>query len=103
MTWLFVTSMSKRKTKKFGDKHKVVFLDIDGVLNSLDWFNSIRFSIDRKKHGYNNAIICNDYVLLLKYLKRKTNCKFVLSSSWRYFYFSKSSTSEKCYCKTSPY
>lgn len=36
MTWLFVTSMSKRKTKKFGDKHKVVFLDIDGVLNSLD-------------------------------------------------------------------
>lgn len=57
---------------------KVLFLDVDGVLNSLDWMM-----------GQNATTIDGvwgmDYkaVNLLRYIIQKTNCKIVVSSTWR--------------------
>lgn len=52
---------------------KVIFLDIDGVLNTLDTTDSC-------------GIYCgvdDDKILLLKRIVNSTNAKLVLSSSWR--------------------
>ena len=47
---------------------KVIFLDIDGVLNHC---------------GYQNEIVDPKKIILLKKLVKLTNAKIVLSSSWR--------------------
>lgn len=59
---------------------KIIFLDIDGVLNSDEYFDKIKYlkiegiesEIDRKK------------VKLLQEAVKQTGAKVVLSSSWRY-------------------
>ena len=51
---------------------KVIFLDIDGVLNDDG---------ERKADG---EIICEEYVWNLKEIVNKTNAEIILSSSWRY-------------------
>lgn len=55
---------------------KVLFLDIDGVLNSEEYIinrdKKVKDDIDIKK------------VFLLEGIVRKTNCSVVLSSSWRF-------------------
>lgn len=58
---------------------KVIFLDIDGVLNTLDTFV-------RKKHLHGNVEIDEDRVLRLKQIIDETDAKIVLSSSWRVYY-----------------
>lgn len=60
---------------------KILFLDIDGVLNSVRYFKSISNSSYSSKlnHFDPNAVI------LLNRIIRETNCKIVVSSSWRYF------------------
>lgn len=65
---------------------KVIFLDIDGVLNSLTYFeeNNILDGIDKEK------------VKLLQDIIRKTQVEIVLSSSWRIGY-NKDDTSHPCY------
>lgn len=50
------------------DYNKIIFLDVDGVLNDKDSFPNI----------------CCKKVQLLKYIIQKTDAKIVLSSSWRY-------------------
>lgn len=59
---------------------RVVFLDIDGVLNSSEWF------LRRKKEGREVAP-CKELdrsaVLLLNEIVSKTDAKIVISSSWR--------------------
>lgn len=55
---------------------KVIFLDVDGVLNSADWFKK-----NKGIRGY--AKINPKKVALLKEIIDKTNAKIVLSSTWR--------------------
>lgn len=59
---------------------KVIFLDVDGVLNSDEYFNSIK---DQKINTIENQIDINK-VKLLKQAVNTTGAKLVLSSSWRY-------------------
>lgn len=59
---------------------KVIFLDVDGVLNSDDYFNRIR-KLDI--HGIEREIDV-EKVKILKKVIDETNAKVVLSSSWRY-------------------
>lgn len=57
--------------KKSTKKEKIIFLDIDGVLN---------------RHSYDTHLVLeNDLVENLKTLLEKTNAKIVLSTFWRGF------------------
>lgn len=58
---------------------KIIFLDIDGVLNSAEY----RRRMGRK---YYAAIIDRSKVPLLKKIVDKTDAKIVLSTSWRKFW-----------------
>ena len=55
---------------------KVIFLDIDGVLNSKKWFVNNNF----RKQKFE---IDPDAVKLLNHVIRKTDAKIVISSTWR--------------------
>lgn len=58
----------------------VLFLDIDGVLNTTRTFvyvNQNKLPIDTL-----DPVACS----LLKYIQQETNCRFVISSSWRILY-----------------
>lgn len=58
----------------------IIFLDVDGVLNSLAYFEQL--GIGGKQSGYNDI---NDYNLqMLSKLYHEVNAKIVLSSTWRY-------------------
>lgn len=68
---------------------KILFLDIDGVLNSIphthDDFLKLEHEFGkeqalRKSYGFNI-----DLVAKLKTIIEKTNCKIVFSTSWRHF------------------
>lgn len=59
---------------------KVIFLDIDGVLNSDAYFDSIK---DRVMEGIEADIDIKTIELLNKAVK-ETGAKVVLDSSWRY-------------------
>ena len=63
---------------------KVIFLDIDGVLNTSEIF--IEQSKNYKQKGIYNVEIDEFRVEYLKQIIEKTNAKIVLSSSWRYFF-----------------
>lgn len=54
------------------DIYKVIFLDVDGVLNPEDYTAEIR--------------VLEDKVMLLKQIVEATGAKIVLSSSWRRYY-----------------
>lgn len=56
---------------------KIVFLDLDGVVNSSKFFSSL--SADRD--SWDN--IDEEKVKLLKEIQSATGCDFVMSSSWR--------------------
>lgn len=55
---------------------KVIFLDIDGVLNSLDWS-------EKQKGSENYAEINPEKVKMLKEIVDRTGAEIVLSSTWR--------------------
>ena len=55
---------------------KVIFLDVDGVLNSNDWLENNRV---RKENSVNP-----EKVKLLAEIVQNTNAEVVLSSTWRY-------------------
>ena len=59
---------------------KIIFLDIDGVLNSDEYFDKIK---NLNINGIENDIDVNKIVLLKKSLD-ETGAKIVLTSSWRY-------------------
>ena len=56
---------------------KVIFLDIDGVLNSKDFFNK------RKERGGKHHQFDPECVKLLNDITDSTNALIVISSSWR--------------------
>ena len=59
---------------------KIIFLDIDGVLNSDEYFDKIK---NLNINGIENDIDVSKIVLLKKSLD-ETGAKVVLTSSWRY-------------------
>lgn len=68
---------------------KIIFLDIDGVLNSLQWDQSKKLSEDRFRDA-NRSIFdrtCEEIdpaaLMLLKDFVLKHDIKIVISSSWR--------------------
>ena len=56
---------------------KILFLDIDGVLNSTKFFESNSMKCSKDDHIDLGAVV------ILKRILNKTNAKVVLSSSWR--------------------
>ena len=56
--------------------NKYIFLDIDGVLNSKDWF-------EQNKYVKGHTEINPDKVKLLKEIINNTGAKIILSSTWR--------------------
>lgn len=62
---------------------KVIFLDIDGVLNSMDWYKRrTRVKAETWKE-YNVQEFDPEAVKLLKRIIDETGAKIVLSSTWR--------------------
>ncbi len=55
---------------------KILFLDVDGVLNSAIGTEDFK---DKAKKG-----IGDKYLIRLARIVKKTDCKIVISSSWRY-------------------
>ena len=62
---------------------KIIFLDIDGVLNSFNTFREIYY--EWQLTGIRRVAIDLDKVLLLKEIVDNTGANIVLSSSWRTF------------------
>lgn len=63
---------------------KVIFLDIDGVLNSQDWYKRRnRHPAPRTMDQYHEQEFDPEAVKLLKMIIEKTEAKVVLSSTWR--------------------
>lgn len=56
----------------------ILFLDIDGVLNSIPYFKSIKGILTREKNEIDET-----KMQLLKQIVDENNCSIVLSSSWR--------------------
>lgn len=64
---------------------KVVFLDIDGVLNTKWWYTQMDRNTPRDKYGYAfdpKAVAC------LRRIVEETEASIVISSSWKSFGFS---------------
>lgn len=58
--------------------NKIIFLDIDGVLNSNFW------NEEHQKEISDGSLIDEEKVKLLSILVNKTNGKIVLHSGWRF-------------------
>ncbi len=59
---------------------KVVFLDIDGVLNSNFWFEN------NERELSNGTLIDKEKVKLLSSLVKATDAKIILHSGWRFWF-----------------
>jgi hypothetical protein len=63
---------------------KVLFLDIDGVLNATeDW---IEWKVLGHSTNYSFEMLSRPKIAMLVNIVQKTGCKLVLSSSWRLHY-----------------
>ena len=64
---------------------KIIFLDIDGVLNYRHFYETKSHKRNVKKNGYDMCNqICRRNLFWLSLLCRLTKAKIVLSSTWRY-------------------
>ena len=70
--------------------NKYIFLDIDGVLNSVDWFKQ-----NKNVSGY--IEINPDKVRLLKEIVDETGASIILSSSWRELHTSNGNQGHEMY------
>lgn len=61
---------------------KVIFLDIDGVLNTSDTFKQVYN--EYKLTGIRKVALDEDKIKILSYIVKETNSKIVLSSTWRF-------------------
>lgn len=63
-------------------RYRVIFLDVDGVLNSVRWYGKYhfrhRYRGDRLKRSFDPAAVKR-----LNYIVAATGAKVVLSSTWR--------------------
>lgn len=62
---------------------RVIFLDIDGVLNSNFWNNQ------HQKEISDGTLVDEEKVELLALLVKRTNAKIILHSGWRFWFDSK--------------
>ena len=63
---------------------KVLFLDIDGVLNSwTDWVEKKEFG---HPHNEGSTQINRSQLALISRVVRETECKIVISSTWRHYF-----------------
>lgn len=79
MVWKILPRFRSSLTRKkmHTEKIKVLFLDIDGVLNSRYWYYT-------RKREYNRENEFDpDCVRMVKHIIKATGCKIVLSSVWR--------------------
>ena len=58
---------------------KVIFLDIDGVLNSNFWNDSHQREIS------DGTLVDEDKIKILALLVKRTNAKIILHSGWRFW------------------
>ncbi|MBS7006970.1 HAD domain-containing protein [Anaerostipes sp.] len=65
---------------------KIIFLDIDGVLNSMDLFDKME---ERKTEPFMGIAVDEENLEQLKYIVEQTGAKIVLSSSWRHAWHEK--------------
>lgn len=64
---------------------KIIFLDIDGVLNGREYYKSRSYKKKVQNYGHDMMVqICRKNLFWVGLLCRITNSKVVLSSSWRY-------------------
>ena len=64
--------------KKLEIRNPIIFLDVDGVLNSLAYFIQEK---GKRHSGYYE--ICEEYLERLAIIYHRCNAKIVLSSTWR--------------------
>lgn len=80
---------------------KVIFLDIDGVLNSADYFDKVREKKDNPDNCMNheklNQQLNEEKVKLLKEIVDQTGAKIVLSSTWRILFNEKNNEKDPHY------
>ena len=69
------------------DPNKLLFLDIDGVLNNLPYYHSAPYKRDCILNHHSARQYDLKKLDLLKQIHDKTKCTIVMSSSWRAFYF----------------
>lgn len=62
---------------------KIIFLDIDGVLNNELWYRSENFRQGKDREEYELSQFDPRCVAHLNHLTLETNAKIVVSSSWR--------------------
>ena len=75
--------MKDKEKLEFGDElynMKVIFLDIDGVLNSNFWNDTHQREIS------DGTLIDEEKVMLLGQLIRDTNAKVILHSGWKFWF-----------------
>ena len=60
--------------------NRVIFLDVDGVLNSNFWNDSHQREISDGK------LVDEEKVKLLSMLVKRTNAKIILHSGWKYWF-----------------
>lgn len=64
---------------------KVIFLDVDGVLNNKLFFKKRRIILKENKGIYIPRLDDKNFIAL-KTLVERTNAKIILSSYWRYYF-----------------
>lgn len=65
---------------KLYSMRKIIFLDIDGVLNTKYWYNQMSRSTPKDKYGY---AFDPNAVANLKRIIDETGADIVISSSWK--------------------
>ena len=76
--------------------NNIIFLDIDGVLNSQLWYKKTRELGGKFKEGYEfethqHSHFDTEAIRLINELCEETNSKVVLSSSWRVLFWNQRS------------
>lgn len=60
----------------------ILFMDIDGVLNSLEWFSQMNANL-KPGESFNNSILCPENVAIFNTIVKTLNADVVISSTWR--------------------
>jgi hypothetical protein len=66
---------------------KIIFLDIDGVLNSSDYLATRSKDESEDLYKYLDNFIDERAVLVLEEIASKSNAEIVISSTWRLYHF----------------
>lgn len=76
----------KNIVRSFKPKIKVLFLDIDGVVNSKEYLESRRAEYERTRIPMEKESMIDPYAAhLVRNIVESTDCKVVLSSTWRLY------------------